>query len=97
MSQYTKKDVEKHFGEISELFDNPTFDEERREANNKLLMILFAYLSKYPQLRFNQALLNLEMVTSEQDASPTSSDFYVEPTVILQRVQAALKRMGETL
>ena len=53
---------------------------DRKRYNNALLVILTDYLTKYPDIRFNQALLNLGLVVTNKD------DYYTEPDKVLIRV-----------
>jgi len=60
----------------------------RLHANLELLRILETYLRTYPDMRFSQALINLDMVQLDKD------DFYTEPTELLKRVYQALEERG---
>jgi hypothetical protein len=53
----------------------------RLEANRKILKILSEYLEKYPTMRFNQALLNLDIVIKNSD------QFYEESEKTLKRAE----------
>jgi hypothetical protein len=62
--------------------------QERLANNLQVLRILEAYLRTYPDIRFSQALYNLDIVRSER------SDFYTEPSETLRRVREALEERG---
>lgn len=61
---------------------------QRLHKNLELLRILESYLRTYPDMRFNQALSNLDMVRNDKD------DFYTEPTELMKRVYQALEERG---
>ena len=41
--------------------------EKRQECNNKIIQKLSEYINKYPQVRFLQALYNLNIVCTNKD------------------------------
>lgn len=53
----------------------------RKEANNAIMRILEIYLKQNPDIRFNQALINLDIV------EPYKDDFYTEPENVLLRMR----------
>lgn len=70
----------------------------RHEANVELLVILTELVEKYPDLRFGQILSSFEFVDTLMvdnqygltDVGDWKNEFYVEPTVILERVKGTL-------
>lgn len=52
----------------------------RKEDNKKLLKILEDYLHRNPEIRFNQALINMSIVSQGTD------QFFEEPVETLNRV-----------
>lgn len=52
----------------------------RKENNKKLLKILEDYLDRNPEIRFNQALINMSIVSQGTD------QFFEEPDETLNRV-----------
>lgn len=74
----------------------------RQEENRKLLKILGDLIEKYPDRRWGQLLLNFKFVKQEYHHTESEStgvryltgkswedEFYVEPEVILERVNDA--------
>jgi len=53
----------------------------RKQANMLIIKKLQAYIKKNPGIRFNQMLMNLNIVQVEFD------DYYTEPTKILRRIK----------
>jgi hypothetical protein len=62
--------------------------QERLAYNLQILRILEAYLMTYSDLRFCQALSNLDIVRNDKD------DFYTESSETLRRVKQALEERG---
>lgn len=57
----------------------------RQIANQMLVEILAEYLVKYPNIRFSQALFNLNIVIQNGHGN-WLDDYYVEPSEILNRI-----------
>lgn len=62
-------------------------NEQRQEANLRLLEIIQAYLEKYPSLRFGQALINLNILEPTDDTNLVKDPYYTEPMAMLERIQ----------
>ncbi len=70
---------------------------DRQTSNLLILTILSDYLKKYPDIRFSQALLNLNIV-KQLDVQPRhpndwpdqrwADEFYLEPEDLLKRIKA---------
>jgi hypothetical protein len=71
----------------------PTYEEimkQREEYNTEILFLLAKYLDKHPEIRFGQALVNLNILerdNSEYSEIPKYKDPYNdEPIVIHKRM-----------
>jgi hypothetical protein len=62
----------------------------RKEANIKLLEILTETINKHEDIRFSQALVNLDMVKYLGD-STWVNDYYLEPRDLLKRVEEKIQ------
>ena len=60
----------------------------RKNANKELLNILTNYLEKHPEIRFSQAIENLNIVKTNDEY--WVNEFYVESDVLLERVKGKL-------
>lgn len=60
------------------------YDSKRVEANKEIIKILSIYLEKNPQIRFNQALVNLGMYDSQ------GNSYYQEPWDTLEDLRYTL-------
>jgi len=63
---------------------------KRREANSEILQTLKLYLDNNPQIRFSQALVNLNIIEQELDKQGnliTKDPFYEEPIDVLNRIK----------
>lgn len=65
----------------------------RQQANLEILKKLSRYLHVYPDVRFSQALHNLRLVSEhtydDSNGDPVytwKDEFYVEPNMLLQRM-----------
>lgn len=77
------------------MFNDPTFDRERRDANMELLNILIKLVTDNPDQRFSQILQNYGFISNNDSVEdPTSwrNEFYAEPMGILKRVQDKIKK-----
>lgn len=63
----------------------------RKAINQKLVHILQDLVNKNPHLRFSQILASFDFVMRDFEGH-WKEEFYVEPNVILERVQRALER-----
>ena len=59
-------------------------NQKRKEANQVILNKLTEYLRANPGMRFNQALMNLNIVQEETEGY---NDFYTEPSEVLKRMK----------
>lgn len=66
----------------------------RQRANLELLELLRGYFLRHPDIRFGQALLNLDVLQMRElgEDFVVADPYHEEPHVTLQRVQAALQR-----
>lgn len=53
----------------------------RKQANVLIIKMLLSYIIENPEIRFNQMLINLGIVTVDGD------DFHVESTVVLKKLR----------
>lgn len=56
----------------------------RQDANIKILEILKTYLEKYPDIRFNQLLHNLNIIEPNRDS------FYDESDIVFKKVNNSI-------
>lgn len=61
---------------------------KRKSANEEILSILKDYLENHPEIRFVQALWNLNIMRVD-DNYVIVDDFYEEPTDTLKRIKNA--------
>lgn len=64
----------------------------RSKANKTILKALTEYLTKNPEQRFGQALVNLDIALEEHEGGPIYNhvDFYEESEDVLNRVKKAI-------
>jgi len=61
----------------------------RQKANLEILNKLGQYLTKYPDIRFSQALVNLDLVVSTRGEAYDNvwkDEYHIEPQKILERM-----------
>ena len=63
--------------------------DKRIQCNQEILRKLSEYLSKYPDMRFSQALLNLNIVSDAYHHCDSywADEFYIEPEEVLKRMK----------
>ena len=64
--------------------------EQRKKDNAAILAVLTQYLEANPDMRFSQALCNLDIVTDAMDTSGNKywlDEYYLEPGEILKRMK----------
>ena len=59
----------------------------RKEYNKKILKVLTEYLEENPEIRFGQALINLNILQIEKDKSVVFDPFSDESVDIYQRMR----------
>ena len=59
----------------------------RKEYNEKILEVLTKYLEENPEIRFGQALINLNILQIEKDKSVVFDPFSDESVDIYQRMR----------
>ena len=72
--------------------------EVRQKANKEILRILGEYLTRYPDTRFCQALLNLGIVDEyrrEDHSVEWADEYYTESQVTLWKMQSKFSKNGE--
>lgn len=67
-------------------------NQKRKECNAIILKKLTEYLRDNPSMRFNQALINLDIVVNARDLQGIYStfcqdDYYTEPSEVLKRMK----------
>lgn len=68
----------------------------RKEANIKLLEILTETINKHEDIRFSQALVNLDVVKYLGD-NTWVNEYYLEPIDLLKRVEEKQKIVKDYL
>jgi hypothetical protein len=66
-------------------------DKRRLESNRVILDILKNYIEEYPDMRFSQALFNLNIIRTEvvdDDEISIVDDYYLEPWDLLSKMEA---------
>ena len=58
----------------------------RKEYNKKILKVLTKYLEENPEIRFGQALINLNILQNEKDKNVVFDPFSDESVDIYQRM-----------
>ena len=59
----------------------------RKEYNKKILKVLTKYLEENPEIRFGQALINLNILQNEKDKNVVFDPFSDESVDIYQRMR----------
>ena len=59
----------------------------RKEYNEKILEVLTKYLEENPEIRFGQALINLNILQNEKDKNVVFDPFSDESVDIYQRMR----------
>ena len=59
----------------------------RKEYNKKILKVLTEYLEENPEIRFGQALINLNILQNEKDKNVVFDPFSDESVDIYQRMR----------
>ena len=62
-------------------------NKNRQQDNFQILDILFEYLKKNPDIRFGQALSNLNLATHRLKETGVEDIFYEEPDVTLTKMR----------
>lgn len=68
--------------------------ENRLEYNKKILELLSMLVEKYPDLRFNQILWQLEIIQKDKDGN-IIDNFYEEPSVTFERIKNDYKIIAQ--
>jgi hypothetical protein len=67
-------------------------DKRRLESNRVILDILKNYIEEYPDMRFSQALFNLNIIRAEivngNENISIVDDYYLEPWDLLSKMEA---------
>ena len=81
------KTLDMMIDEVNKMFDKGSNDlSDRDRTNAELLELLTEYITKYPDQRFGQMLVNLNL---------TGDVFYEESNVTLNRVKSIMKKFEE--
>ncbi len=73
---------------------------ERQKANLEIVEILRAYFEKYPDQRFHQGLVNLDIVVRPEQVGDKSNlgvwrdEYNTEPKTLLGRIKLALSNIA---
>ena len=90
------KDQREEEDRILSMFNNPQFDEERKQATLELLAILTELIVKHPEQRFSQILRNYGFVRETRPIKAErgemlgvdwKNEFSLEPVELLKRVK----------
>lgn len=68
----------------------------RQVANQKLVQLLQELVQQNPDQRFHQILRNYGFISEKSTSGEPEwiNEFYSEPEAVLQRVEAAIKKMS---
>ena len=69
----------------------------RQELNEELVGILNRLVQNNPTQRFSQILANFGFIDDSHNVDCWKNEYYVEPTVVLQRVINNLKKYNNEL
>lgn len=65
----------------------------RKEANMEIVRLIVNYINMYPDQRFGQILMNLDIIKNQgpYETMESAKKFYEEPTDTLERVKNTLR------
>lgn len=83
MEEKIDKSLEDIANKVNEAFKSKEYTKKREEYNTKIINLLTKYFSKYPHIRFGQAIIGLEL----------SEYFYEEPWITHERLEKNINNL----